>query len=184
MRSYSVSLDQVLRARERRVHIQNKMLEDAGPDQCLVCLTLNIAGDIKRTPMTRMLFDRGMADLGSLCFNMIDNYVLDDVTGTEAFWLLSEDASYVKTKLEAAEDSFPAARLYDFDVLVPGGQKLSRSIGRRCLICDSPAVECARSRRHGLEAVRSATDDLLKEFCASALADAASPTAPFFPYLL
>ncbi len=173
MRSYSVSLDQVLRARERRVHIQNKMLEDAGPDQCLVCLTLNIAGDIKRTPMTRMLFDRGMADLGSLCFNVIDNYVLDDVTGTEAFWLLSEDASHVKRKLEAVEDSFPAARLYDFDVLVPGGQKLSRSIGRRCLICDAPAVECARSRRHGLEAIRSATDDLLKEFCASALADAA-----------
>ena len=109
MRSYSVSLDQVLRARERRVHIQNKMLEDAGPDQCLVCLTLNIAGDIKRTPMTRMLFDRGMADLGSLCFNMVDNYVLDDVTGTEAFWLLSEDASHVKRELETVEDSFPAA---------------------------------------------------------------------------
>ena len=173
MRSYSVSLDQVLRARERRVDLQNKMLKDAGQGCCLVCLTLNIAGDIKRTPMTRMLFDRGMADLGSLCFNIVDNYVLDDITGTEAFWLLCEDASYVKRKLEAAEDAFPAARLYDFDVLMPGGQKLSRSISRRCLVCDAPAVECARSRRHGLDAVRSATGELLKEFCASELAAAA-----------
>jgi phosphoribosyl-dephospho-CoA transferase len=33
------------------------MLAGAGTGQCLVCLTLNIAGDVKRTPMTRMLFD-------------------------------------------------------------------------------------------------------------------------------
>ena len=60
MKSYSVDLDQMLMARERRADIQSAMLEGAGTGQCLVCLTLNIAGDIKRTPMTRMLFDAGM----------------------------------------------------------------------------------------------------------------------------
>jgi len=173
MKSYSVDLEQMLEARERRVSIQNKMLGGAGPGQCLVCLTLNIAGDVKRTPMTRMLFDRGVRELESAGFVIKDSYQLDEATGSEAFWLLDEEGSEVKPVLEDIEDAFPAARLYDFDVIMPGGGKLSRKEARRCLICDAPAAECARSRRHGLNQVRKATDDLLGSFCASELARAA-----------
>lgn len=173
MKSYSVDLDRMLEARERRVSIQNKMLEGAGQDQCLVCLTMNIAGDIKRTPMTRMLFDHGVKQLESIGFRIREKYLIDEHTGSEAFWLLDEDGTRVKAKLEAIEDSFPAARLYDFDVILPGGSKLSRAVGRRCLICDAYAAECARSRKHGLEEVKRATGDLLKGFCANALAEAA-----------
>ena len=160
MKSYSVDLGQMLEARERRVAIQNKMLEGAGPDKCLVCLTMNIAGDVKRTPMTRMLFDAGTEELRSLGFSILKEFSLDEVTGSEAFWLLDEEGTRVKAMLEEVEDSFPAARLYDFDVIMPGGSKLSRAEGRRCLICDSLAAECARSRRHGLEEVKRATADL------------------------
>ena len=49
MKSYKIDLDQMLEARERRVAIQNRMLEGIGPEECLVCLTMNIAGDVKRT---------------------------------------------------------------------------------------------------------------------------------------
>ena len=173
MRSYSVSLEQVLDARERRAAIQNKMLVGAGPGQCLVCLTLNIAGDVKRTPMTRMLFTRGTEELKAQKFRIADSFMLDEVTGTEGFWLAEEDPAEVKKRLETVEDSFPAARLFDFDVLTAGGTKLSRNVSRRCLICDAPAAECARSRRHGLDAVKSATDRLLRQFCADELAKAA-----------
>lgn len=173
MKSYSVDLEQMLEARERRVLIQNKMLEGAGPEQCLVCLTMNIAGDIKRTPMTRMLFDHGVKQLESQNFSIRDRYLLDEPTGSETFWLLGEDGKRVKAELEKLEDSFPAARLYDFDVILPGGTKLSRAAGRRCLICDAYAAECARSRRHGLEEVKRATDELLREFCSEMLSQAA-----------
>ena len=173
MKSYSVDLGQMLEARERRVAIQNKMLEGAGPEQCLVCLTMNIAGDVKRTPMTRMLFNAGVEEMRSLGFRILKEFSLDEATGSEAFWLLNEEGSQVKAMLEKTEDSFPAARLYDFDVIIPGGSKLSRAEGRRCLICDSYAAECARSRRHGLEEVKRATDDLLRGFCARRLAEAA-----------
>ena len=173
MKSYSVDLDQMLKARDRRAGIQNTMLADAGPGQCLVCLTLNIAGDVKRTPMTRMLFEHGVKEMESLGFEVRGRTFLDEATGSEAFWLLKEDGKTVKEKLEALEDSFPAARLYDFDVIKPDGLKLSRAEERRCLICDAPAVECARSRRHGLAAVKKATGDLLTAFCASELAEAA-----------
>lgn len=173
MKSYSVDLDQMLTARDRRVSIQNSMLEGAGPGKCLVCLTLNIAGDVKRTPMTKMLFDHGIEELESQGFRIKERKILDETTGSEAFWLLDEDGSRVKPVTEAIEDSFPAARLYDFDVIMPDGTKLSRAVSRRCLICDAPAAECARSRRHGLEQVRKATDGLLVTFCASKLAKAA-----------
>lgn len=173
MNSYSVDLEQMLRARDRRASIQNNMLADAGPGRCLVCLTLNIAGDVKRTPMTRMLFDNGVAEMRSQGFRIICESMLDGPTGSEAFWLADEEGFRVKTALEAVEDSFPAARLFDFDVIVPGEGKLSRAVGRRCLICDAPAAECARSRKHGLAEVKRATGDLLKAFCAGELAQAA-----------
>ena len=173
MKSYKIDLDQMLEARERRVAIQNRMLEGIGPEECLVCLTMNIAGDVKRTPLTRMLFNAGTEEMRFLGFKILKEFYLDEVTGSEAFWLLNEESTGVKAALEAVEDSYPAARLFDFDVIVPGGKKLSRAEGRRCLICDSYAAECARSRRHGLEEVKRVTEDLLRGFCAKRLAKAA-----------
>ncbi len=173
MKSYSVDLEQMLAARDRRADIQNRMLAGAGPGRCLVCLTMNIAGEIKRTPMIRMLFDAGVEKFKAQGFSITEEYFLDEASGCEAFWLLDEDGAGVKALMEDIEDSFPAARLFDFDVIMPDGVKLSRAAGRRCLICDANAAECARSRRHGLEEVKKATADLLKAFCAVRLADAA-----------
>ena len=83
MKSYSVSLAQVLDARERRAAIQNKMLAGAGHGHCLICLTLNIAGEVKRTPMTRMLFGRGVRELKALDLRIADSFMLDEPTGSE-----------------------------------------------------------------------------------------------------
>ena len=173
MKSYSVDLGQMLDARERRVSIQNKMLTGADSGRCLVCLTMNIAGDVKRTNMTRMLFNAGVEEMEELGLNVQERLFLDEPTGSEGFWLLDEEGARVKSLLEDVEDSFPAARLFDFDVIMPGGSKLSRAVGRRCLICDAYAAECARSRRHGLDEVKRVTGDLLKDFCAGRLAQAA-----------
>ena len=120
MKSYSVGLEQMLAARDRRADIQNRMLEGTGPGRCLVCLTMNIAGDVKRTPMIRMLFDAGVEKLNALDFSIAEERFLDEVSGCEAFWLLDEDGERVKALLEEVEDSFPAARLFDFDVIMTG----------------------------------------------------------------
>lgn len=168
-----VVVEDMLMARDRRVDIQNSMLEEGGSDCSLACLTMNIAGEIKRTPMTKMLFDRGVREFEQAGFDVIDHLVIDEFTGSEAFWLVKEDGARVKKYLEEVEDSFPAARLFDFDVLVPGGAKLSRATSRRCLICEKPAAECARSRAHGLDVIKAATQDLLVDHCAETLAEEA-----------
>lgn len=173
MQPSSVTLNDMLDARERRANAQSAMLASADASCCLVSFSLNIAGDVKRTPKTRLLFDEGLRVFGRLGFREIRRTLFDGTTGSEALILLREDANAVKEALEQLEEAFPAARLFDFDVLNAEGIKLSRSIPRRCLVCDGPAAVCARSRAHGLDAVRAATDALLDEFCAGMLADTA-----------
>lgn len=160
----------MLDARERRAREQSAMLASADDFCCLVSFSLNIAGDVKRTAKTRLLFDEGLRAFADFGFRELARKTFDGVTGSEALILLNADAAKVKKTLERLEDAFPAARLFDFDVLNASGEKLSRSVPRRCLICGGPAADCARSRAHGLDAVKAATDALLSEFCADTLA--------------
>lgn len=180
----TVTLEEMLAARDRRAEIQSRLLANAGAGACLACLTLNIAGDVKRTAMTRMLFDRGLSDFEALGFIVLDYVEIDEATGSEAFWLLEENAEDVKSKLERIEEDpgIAASRLFDFDVLVQGKTdgdgvrtpvKLSRSTGRTCLLCDKPAAECSRNRSHGLDAIKEETDRMLREFCSDTLAQMA-----------
>ena len=49
-------------------------------------------------------------------------------------------------------------RLYDIDVLEKENTKISRKdLGfpeRKCLLCDNPACQCGRSRKHSIEELR------------------------------
>ena len=166
----SVTLTEMLDARERRANAQSAILASADASYCLVSFSLNIAGDVKRTAKTRLLFDRGLRAFDLLGFPEVERRVIDEKTGTEALILLRADAADVKAATERLENAFPAARLYDFDVLNAQGEKLSRNVPRKCLVCDGPAAVCARSRAHGLDAVKAATDALLSDFCADTLA--------------
>lgn len=170
MQPSSVTLAEMLDARERRAQAQTELLRQADEASCLVSFSLNIAGDVKRTAKTRLLFDEGLRAFGAFGFCERARKTFDGATGTEALVLLKESAATVKKTLERLEDAFPAARLFDFDVLNADGEKLSRSVPRRCLVCDGPASICARSRAHGLDAVKAATETLLNDFCADTLA--------------
>ena len=166
MKPSSVTLAQMLDARERRAFAQTALLRQADANDCLVSFSLNIAGDVKRTPKTRLLFDQGLRTFDALGFAQRARTVTDAVTGTEALILVRANAKTVKTVLERLEEAAPWARLFDFDVLNAAGEKLSRTEPRRCLVCGGPAADCARSRAHGLDAVRAATDALLDASCA------------------
>ena len=134
----------MLDARERRARAQTDLLKRADGSGCLVSFSLNVAGDVKRTPKTRLLFDEGLRAFDAFDFRERARTVFDGATGTEALILLNADAADVKKTLERLEEAFPAARLFDFDVLNAQGVKLSRSVPRKCLVCDGPAAVCAR----------------------------------------
>ena len=94
-------------------------------------------------------------------------------TGPEALLVYHRPAGAVKDLCLRLEEQAPVGRLYDLDVLSPGGEKLSRPQSRRCLICGGPVTVCSRSRAHGLAAIRTKTEDILRSFAAGHLAQLA-----------
>lgn len=167
----SVGLAEMLDARERRAEIQRALTASTGCP--LVCLTMNIAGPVKRTPLVRLLFDEGVRLFEKRFPDYRKREITDRSTGCEAFWAVDADASVLKRYTTELENRFPAARLFDFDVLLPNGEKLSRPEPRSCIVCGGPVQACARSRAHGLDTITGKTNELLADFASALFSDLA-----------
>lgn len=112
---------------------------------------------------------------------MFDQLVLDfpgalvlekslDALGPYAIIALDIDPPEAKRRCIALETGQPAARLIDLDVYSAAGVQIDRaSLGvaaRSCLVCQSPAVDCIRRKRHSLDQVIAKTHELLSTFSA------------------
>lgn len=165
----TVELRQVLEARERRAARQRELL--AQYRRPLVWFTMNIAGPVKTTPLIRRGFDMGCAllegQLARVKAPCLHRERFHGATGSEACFVADLDPMELKRLAVELEEHCPFGRLFDMDVLAPGGEKLDReSLGlgeRRCLICGGPARACARSRKHTVEELRRRTEELLRE---------------------
>ena len=159
----TVTLEQILEARERRAHRQQELLEQYGLP--LVSFTMNIAGPVKNSPLIRRGFrlgERTLKEHLSLSgANVIHEESTDAVTGCEGLYVVDMDPEALKKLACAIEEREPLGRLFDLDVIAPDGRKLERQTPRRCLICGRPAGECARSRAHDVEALQLATEAML-----------------------
>ncbi len=153
----SPTLAQILQAREERAARQKRLLRR--PDGCLVCLTVNMPGAVKSCPASERIFSYGRLALYST-LPISYAQVHEGPTGYEGYFTVQGDARTVKSRTCALEDNHPLGRLWDMDVLLPGGRALGRrDLGlppRRCLLCRQDAVICARSRAHPV-------NDLLSE---------------------
>ncbi|PKL14234.1 MAG: citrate lyase holo-[acyl-carrier protein] synthase [Spirochaetae bacterium HGW-Spirochaetae-8] len=68
----------------------------------------------------------------------------------------------VKRLMVTLEVDEPLGRLFDIDVFTPDGIKLQRTSGlRQCLLCDAPAVVCARSGTHAIEELTTRIEGLM-----------------------
>jgi holo-ACP synthase/triphosphoribosyl-dephospho-CoA synthase len=94
--------------------------------------------------------------------------LLTKKTGYEGFWLLDADPCDVKSKMIQIEASCDLGRLFDIDVILPNMERISRTdLGysqRRCMICDKPAHECARSQYHSQIDLIDKTQEIMKTF--------------------
>lgn len=91
-----------------------------------------------------------------------------DVLGPYAIVALAIDPQTAKQRCIGLETAQPAARLIDLDVYSATGVQIDRaSLGfaaRTCLVCQSPAVDCIRRKRHTLDEVIAKTHELLSSF--------------------
>lgn len=167
-----ITLLEVLDAREARATAQKRLLEQY--KKPLLGLNMNIAGPVKRSGLIDLAFRAALDELRrSLGSVILHEELTDAATGLEAIWVCDLPAEEIKSLAMKIETAKPAGRLYDLDVIGLDGTKLSRSTPRTCLVCGGPVGPCSRSRAHGLDAIRAATDALLRNFAAEYLADLA-----------
>lgn len=165
----TVTLRDVLDNREARAAKQLELLRQYGKP--LLCVTMNIAGPVKRSGLIDLAFQEAVKSLRNrLGPSILHETLWDRATGREAFLVCGLPAPDLKEIAVELENARPVGRLYDLDVIAADGSKLSRPEQRTCLVCGGPAGPCARSRAHGLEAVQNAANALLRDFAADMLA--------------
>ena len=131
-------------------------------------LSLNIPGAEKSPPGSEAIF---LWALGELCTRFPGLAVTvhtRDALGPYAIIGLDSKPVAVKMCCIELEASHPAARLIDLDVYSASGMQISRSAldlpRRACLLCDQPAVECMRGKRHSFNEVIAKAHELLAPF--------------------
>lgn len=163
----TVELVEMLLAREQRVSKQQQLIQQWVTHQqtvALLSMTMNIPGPVKNSNVLKQTFENFIQKiLHELADTTINHQeFLSLKTGMEAYFVIEIDALTLKKRLIQLEESTSIGRLMDLDVveLLPNQtlQPISRTqLGyapRTCLICDDIAKNCARSRKHSVEAMQ------------------------------
>ena len=160
-------MTEILAERERRAQKRASLIfEHRRP---VITFTLNLAGAQKRSPLADFVFRKGEAALDEKLGKPLYYELFDSPAGLCSFFVYDEHASVLKKICTELEDG-DGGRVFDFDVTDEHGAGLSRPAPRRCLLCERPAAECARSREHPLEHVVAKTNEIMLKFAAAQLA--------------
>lgn len=158
-----VSLNEILEARERRVQRQQQLLTLY--KMPLVCFTMNIAGPVKNSRLITQGFRLGQKLLSDRFVPEYEEEVIAS-TGCEYYYVVDGDPKAIKQQLCQIENSTPAGRLFDMDLLTPDGKLSREQVGlpeRQCLLCGGDARVCGRSRAHSVAELQAETERLLKQ---------------------
>src|SRR5579863_883158 len=146
----------LLTAREDRAARQGAALHRFGKP--LLSITVVMPGPLKDGQISRSVMELALMDVDRLVkarhWKVLSREVLWPESGPEAIYSLDVDPQVLKLSAIELEEQHAIGRLWDLDVIAPGGGGVSRrSLGkppRTCLLCNGPAHECGRSRRHPL----------------------------------
>lgn len=164
-----VTLEDVLKNREHRVHLQQTALATLG--RPLLSITLVNPGPEKDTTQARELMSEALAAVRPVVAERYWQVLYEEVrcepTGPEALLAVNVAALDLKQMAVRLEDTHPLGRLWDIDVINLDGRAISRRAlslpDRRCLLCGEEARVCTRSAAHPLpellKAIRKILDD-------------------------
>lgn len=163
MEGQEVVLTDMLACRERRVNTQNAYIRKY---HCpVISFCMNIPGPIKTNDKIKKAFLSGkealFAALKKENISVLAQVKFDDKTGNEIILAVDYPADKIKELTTEIEENHPFGRLFDMDVIGTDGEKLSRSVYRKCLICGCQAQECARSRKHTVAEMQAKIEEML-----------------------
>lgn len=163
------TLEEILACREHRAKTQKEILSTT--QSPLICLTLNIPGPQKTSPLIFWGFRYGLSQLKAVLtgsgMEILACREESCGAGDTAYLTVRGDCLVLKKLCAELEDRDSFGRLLDLDVLTPSGTKVSREeLGlpqRTCLLCGKPAFLCGRSRAHTLESLRQRVRSILED---------------------
>lgn len=159
-----VELAELLKSRDEKALLKSEFIDRYKIP--VVTISMNIAGEIKRSPLVDLAFEYGYSRLIMELGKPKKSLVKRDFTGCFALLVFDLEAEYVKSKCLAIEEELPVGRLLDLDVTDAIGMLIRRPCakGRKCLVCGGPVFECSRARAHGLDEVVFKTQNILLDF--------------------
>ncbi|DAB31502.1 MAG TPA: citrate lyase holo-[acyl-carrier protein] synthase [Sulfurospirillum sp. UBA11407] len=158
-------LNEVLENREARVEKQTTLRKKYNLP--VLSLTINIPGEIKKTPEALVVFEAALSCIEGLGINIAEKILTCKKTGYEALFCLHVQASQLKKLTCKIEESHPLGRLMDIDVIGEQGHILSRKSPRKCFVCEENAKVCARARKHSLSELSSYIKQKIDDYQAS-----------------
>lgn len=159
-----VSSEEILVAREERVYIQNRLIQIYNLP--VLSFTMNIPGPVKTNQDIKEAFEYGktkiLEKLKEDNIKILELKEKNEKTGNE-LWLVADiKAEKLKEITVSIEESCSLGRLFDMDVINNNFEKLSRQSFRKCLICNSQAQECGRSRKHSVRELQEKIKEILE----------------------
>jgi holo-ACP synthase CitX len=160
--------EQLLRARDARQALIDRACAGHEPRRparggAVVFASTAIPGSEKNPEGLERIFAGACERLGS----RLEATVLErglDALGPWALFRTSRPSADAKRAAVEVESHHPAGRLLDLDVY-DGGLQVDRASldmpPRACLVCEEPAVECIRLKRHHAEELARAVEQLL-----------------------
>ena len=170
--NHPVTVEEMMAFRDARAELQGAMrMKYNAP---VISFSMNIPGEIKTNERIRHAFEEGLKALHChLCgennivkeksggYEIAEEKERHEACGDEWIAAVNAQADELKELATSIEESHPFGRLFDIDVIDENGEKLSRAVPRRCLICDEEASVCARSRKHDLTELKKVVEEIL-----------------------
>ena len=165
MQGIEVGIDEILNCREKRVVIQNEMIRKYRKP--IISFTMNIPGPIKTNNEIKRAFNIGknliLEKLKENNIEILEIQELNKNTGNELFISINSSAEKIKDITITIEENCELGRLFDIDIIDKNFEKLSRKSFRKCLICETQAQECGRSRKHSVEELQNKVEEILRK---------------------
>jgi len=129
-------------------------------------------GPRKNSELAKVLMKEAITKINSLCSSKtwpVTSFdEISPITGPEALYVVDVDARTLKQALTEMEEVHQLGRLWDLDVIDRNGILISRSeFGmeqRKCLVCNKPGHDCARSAAHPLSEIMRAIEEKVKAY--------------------
>ena len=164
--SYEKLQHSIIAARDQRQELLAGYL--ASGYAAIIVISLNIPGPDKNLPGVQELFSWVLNGLDEAFPAVLKHCQPDNILGPYRLMLLNLNPAEVKRHCIAVETAHPFCRLLDLDVYDATGNQVDRaSLGvppRSCFVCDLPAVECIRLKRHSFHEIKAKTDEFLAHF--------------------